>query len=281
MEKRSAAIATVVLFVLVVVLFFGILTVMDFIYLCFKYSSERRTLRIKIALLLVEVIGAMLYFYGDNITFIFDQYGEVLGCDQKCIENNRIAAIITLGIALIFYHLFPPCLQKVASIAALPKSTGWYSASDMITTILKVDTLFTVVAIMAQTTDFCSKTDLTISIAFLFVSVAVGIALMFIYCTFSFNLLADHKEWRWIVPLAFIILVIAFPMYVLADNQQPLDCAFGCDSFAFNQTQNIGCKSVGNSALRLGFTAVTFIAVSILSLLLFCCRNHTKGEGIV
>lgn len=281
-NKSSAALATVILFVLVVVLFFGILTTVNLIYLCCKDSDYKA---IKIALLVIETTGALLYFYGDNIDFIFTQYGDVLGCGQQCVENNRIAAVITLGLALMFYHLFPPCLPKIAKLCKVKdKSTAWYSASDMMITILKVDALFTVVAIMAQTTDFCSKTDLSISIAFFIICVIIGSALMVVYCIFSMNKLKEdgHDDWSWIVPLAFIILVICFPMYVLADNLQPLDCAWGCDSFATNETLNvIGCNTVGNSALRLGFTLVTFIAVLVLSLLLFCCRSNTKGEKAI
>ena len=280
-ERRAAGIATVVLFVLVIVLFFGILSSINVIYLCCKYVNNKEALFFKMAFLLVEILGATLYFYGDNISFIFDQYGDALGCSQQCMENNRIAAVITLGLALMFYHLFPPCLHKVATLCELPEPTPWYSASSMMTTILKVDALFTIVVIMAQTTDFCSNVDLSISVAFLVISVVVGIILMIVYSAISYSSNQD-KEWRWIVPLACILLVVIFPMYILADNLQPLDCAFGCDTFAFNQTQNeISCNEVGNSALRLGFTVVAFITVAFLSSVFFCCRHNTKGEKVV
>ena len=279
-DRQPAALATVILFGLVVVLFFGSLAIINLVYLCYNESDD---LPIKIAILVVEIIGSILYFYGDNIGFIFDQYGEILGCGQQCVENNRIAAVITLGLALIFYHLFPPCLIKAAKMFDLEgETTAWYSATDMFTSILKIDSLFTVVAIMAQTDEFCGRTDLSISIAFLVLCFIVGIGLLVTYCSFSSYILKDNRDtetWWWIVPFAFILLSLCFPMYVLADNLQPLDCAFGCDSFAANQTQNaIGCNAVANSALRLGFTLFTFITVSILSLLLFCCRHNTKGD---
>lgn len=153
-ERRAAGIATVVLFVLVIGLFFGILSSINVIYLCCKYADDKDALFFKVAFLVVEILGGTLYFYGDNITYIFDQYGNALGCGEQCMENNRIAAVITLGLALMFYHLFPPCLQKIAAQCNVPEPTPWYSASNMMTIILKVDALFTVVAIMAQTTDF-------------------------------------------------------------------------------------------------------------------------------
>lgn len=202
---------------------------------------------------------------------------------DACMDGIRITAVITLGLALMFYHLFPTCLQKVAKLSKidLPKTTGWYSASDMTTTILKVDTLFTVVAIMAQTTDFCGVIDRSISIAFLVISVVVGTTLMTVYGVFSYKKI-DNRQYAFIAPLVCVFLLIAFPLYILADNLQPLDCAFGCDSFASNQTRNsIGCDEVGNSALRLGFSFAAFLIVSILSIILFCCRNNTTGEKVV
>lgn len=279
-DQRSA-IATVVLFVLVVVLFFGVLSTINVIYLCCKSGDYYLA---KIVVLLVEIFGSILYFYGDNIGYIFDRYGDVLGCGQVCVENNRIAAIILLGLALIFYQLFPVCIRKIAEFKNIEHTShGWFSASYMMTTILKIDALFTVVAIMAQTSDFCSRTDLSISVAFLIICVIVGISLMFVYCSISALELSnksDTEDWYWIAPFTFAILVIAFPLYVLADNLQPLDCAWGCDSFAGNQTLNdLNCNTTGNSAMRLGFTLFTFIAVGTLSLLLFCCRSNTKTEA--
>lgn len=147
----------------------------------------------------------------------------------------------------------------------------------MITTFIKLDALYTALAIMTQTSDFCSKNDLSI----LVISLIVGIALMFGYCIFS-RPWCYYDERKWIMPLTFTFLIILFPMYLLADNLQPLDCAFGRDSFAFNQTQGaIGCDEAGSSILRLCFAMVTFIAVSVLSLILLCCRYSPRGEDLM
>lgn len=241
---------------------------------------------VKIVLLVVQTLGALLYFYGDNISFIFNHYSSVLGCGQQCINNNRIAAVICLGLALMFYHVFPSCLHKIAKHKNMDDvSTGWYSASNMMTTILKIDALFTVVAIMAQTTDFCSTTDVTISVSFFVICIVVGVSVMVVYCTIAameLNSDSDTEKWFWIPPVTFVALLLCFPMYVLADNLQPLDCAWGCDSFAtdIGNTTLTRCNTVGNSALRLGFTLTTFLVVGSLSLVLFCCRHNTKNEGV-
>ena len=278
LDQQTAGLATVIFFSLDAVVFFGILSTINMLYFC----CTGEDFRFKFIVLLAEIIAALLYFYGDNIGFIVDRYGDVLGCGPQCTENNRIAAIITLGIALMYYQLFPSCIHTIAvNYGVEHTDTGWYSATNMMAIILKVDAVFTIVAIMSQTTDFCSRTDVSISVAFFVICTIAGISIMCVYCCLSAWKLsddADTKAWCWIVPLTFILLVLSFPMYVLADNPQPLDCAWGCDSFASNNTlNNLTCNNVGNSALRLGFTSVTFLTVGTLSLVLFCCRHNTKG----
>ncbi len=272
-DGRQAAIATISTFVLIVILVFGTLVFFNLVYI---YCCDE-DIEIKIILLVAQTIGALFYFYGDNITKIINQYGEELGCGSRCRENNRIAATICLGIALLFYQLVPPCLHKLQVIEGSDSSSEkWYSASDMMVTIVKIDALYTVVAVMAQTEDFCSLSDLSISVSFLLISFIAGIILLVVYCIIYSITLSDDKnaeDYFWVPWVAFILLAICFPMYVLADNAQPLDCAFGCDTFASNQTINdIGCNQVGNSELRLGFTLVSFIIVSSLSIVLSCCQ---------
>ena len=55
----------------------------------------------------IQTLGAILYFYGDNIGYIMQNYSEELGCGDQCILNNQIAAIMSLGLALIILHFFP------------------------------------------------------------------------------------------------------------------------------------------------------------------------------
>ena len=84
---------------------------MNLVYLCCKESDDVGTH--KNCLLVIEIIGVILYFYGD---FIFNQHEEVLGCGQQCVENKRIAAIVTLGLATnVLSPVSPPCLRKIAN----------------------------------------------------------------------------------------------------------------------------------------------------------------------
>ena len=294
-QSTAAGIATVFLFILVMV-FFLFMVVVVVIYSYSNYDDTEdgyeNLVYFHVTALLVEAFGASFYFYGDNINYILRNYGDGLNCGQQCIENNRIAATFTLALSLMFHHLFPPCLSKIASRLEMHQPTQWYSASSMFTTILKVDALFTVVAMMLQTTGCCSKMDQAVSAIFLVICVVVGIIVMIVHGVTSHHSIKDKKsKYKFIVPFSCILLVIIAPIYMLADNHQPLDCAFGCDTFATfasnlecdtfasNQTRNeTGCNKVGNSGLRLGLISVPLLTVSILSIVLFSLRDKTKAD---
>lgn len=150
---------------------------------------------------------------------------------------------------------------------------------------IKMDALFsTVVVATADPDDFCNKVDLTINISFLVICIVTGIALMIVNGVHTAHQLekSDHEHHIWIVYLTLVLLSIYFPLFLLTDNSQPLDCAFECDSFAKNITlQESQCNQYSNSGLRLALTVVILAVVSSLSLFLLGCKNNTKGEGVV
>ena len=197
-----------------------------------------------------QIIASMLYFYGDNINYILERYGENLGCGDVCVENNRIAAVVTLGLSLILFHITPGVLRKIAKMNDWKYTeTGWKSALDMLVIIVKIDTVFTVVAIMAQTDEYCNSTDVGLSWSFVVICFFAGLVAMIVYGVFSCYKL-DNSDKCKCITLAFFLLLFCFPMYLLADNQQPIDCAFGCDTFAANMTQNeINCNMRGSAGL--------------------------------
>ena len=271
-EARASATAAVVFFVLIAFLFFGLLAILHFVYLCclrHHYTSFISSC--------IQTVGALLYFYGDNITYLLNSYGVELGCGTLCQNNNRIAATFSLGLALIIFHIIPPMLHKLFQVVKdeekKDKKNPWYSAVDMITVMVKIDTLYSAVVVMVESPEFCSASDIGVSVSFIVVCAIVGFIAEIIY--FIYALYANEDENMVFCSLAIfglILIIICFPLYILADNHQPLDCAFGCDSFAANTTINdLTCSQIANSGTRLGFTCVTFLSVSALSLVYFSC----------
>ena len=134
-------------------------------------SEDEQHLCLYAIKVLTQTLASTLYNYGENINFILERYGGDLGYGDVCVENNRIAAVITLGLSLILFHITPGVLRKIAKMNDWKNpETGWKSALDMLVIIVKIDTVFTVVAIMAQTDEFCSLKDVVLSSLFVVIS---------------------------------------------------------------------------------------------------------------
>lgn len=229
----------------------------------------------------VQAIGAFLYYYGENINELLETYGEALGCSEQCLLNNRIAATITLGGAFISLQFLP----QVLSIAIPEEDHGktiQYRALNMIVTIIKIDLLYTAIAIMTQTDVFCGHIDQSLSISFTVICVLLGLLLLTTKCyqLIKFINRLDKHCWRHkrvtkkgvqiILGTSTACLILGFALFILADNSQPLDCAFNCDFTTTNETlNNFGCdeNGVAVAKLVLAVTASVFIFPSVLLLI--------------
>ena len=254
-------------------------------YIIYSFGKEQNPVIGMIAV--VQAIGVLFYYYGDNINNLLEHYGEELGCGSTCREDNRIAAVIFLGLALVSYQAFPMAMKKCAELSGYADNlnvTGWFTAADMIPVLLKIDALYTVVVTMAQTTEFCGTHDLGISIAFLCILFVVTLIVEITSLIYSCKIADDsnklHTVFSVVVIFGLVAVMICFPLYLLADNMQPLDCAFNCDTFASNTTQNdVSCLQRANNGVRIGFTGVTFILILCYSLILCCCNEILEEEA--
>ena len=124
-----SSIAAVTMFCLVALLMF----VLCVGYIIYSFGKEQNPVIGMIAV--VQAIGVLFYYYGDNINNLLEHYGGELGCGSTCREDNRIAAIIFLGFALVIYQASPMAMRKWAEFFDYEDSldvTGWFTAADMI-----------------------------------------------------------------------------------------------------------------------------------------------------
>ena len=242
---------------------------------------------------ILQLVAIVLYFYGDNIGYITQRYGEALGCGDRCIENNRIAAVVLLGSAIIILHIFPPILKDIAGLVKEDHKYdrgGWYYALDMIAILVRIDTVFTIVAIMAQTSNYCSLTDVSLGWSFFVICTIIGIAAIIVSSIYAMYKIDDKGSIKnftamsGIMITVVIFLSISLPLYILSDNEQPIDCAWGCDSYADNTTtiittdSGMNCNMKANSGMRLGLMLVTGLLVLLSGILL---GTDLKIEGVV
>jgi len=244
--------------------------------------------RIKVILVLSQCIGSILYYIGNNTSYIARVYGEELHCSDTCWRMLTAVAMISLGSSLAYFHLVPPCLHHIAKQYQYEdRHSDTFSLPAMAAVSIKVDALLNTVNLAAEEVGSgCNAFTLILTTAFILVCTALGIGLMVSHFTCSLVMLKKNygnlQARAQLVPVSsFVVLLICFPTYLLIDNQQPLDCAFGCGSetFArgnFTDGNPNDCNTTGLSALRLTLSIVTFIGIVFVSfLLLHFNKRHT------
>ncbi len=285
----SHSTAAVTVFVLVGLLFFCVLTISHFVYL-YVFKHHYTALMYST----VQALGGLFYYYGNNFVGIVIRYRDQLGCDRECVSSYRIAASVCLGFALIIFQFFPSATKQLLKVlkhkgkmTTLQKqkrrSPDWLSAIDMITILVKMDTLYSAIVEMVQSDEFCSSTDLVSSVAFLTVCISVGIGVEMIFYNFAqmSNKDDEDKLYTGLVRFGLVAMIICLPLYLLSDNRQPLDCFFGCDEFALPCNTSFedihrDCHTNGNDGTRFVFVVTAFILISTTSSLYFSCHHPPK-----
>ncbi len=281
-DTKAGAIATVFFFVFIITVVFGSLVVSNILHHVLKKDVN---IGIRMSYLAAQSFGATLYYYGDNIIEIVAPYQKDLSCDPSCIKAFQIYASIASGVALIFYHNVISCMHQFTKlIGHKEKLTTWFSAAGMITVFIKMDSLFNaVVEAAAVIDDYCDPEDVAINTVFMIIIVITGIIFMTVNCFYVLDLLqkSNQQDLNWIIYVTYGLVVVCFPIFMLTDNLQPLDCAFGCDTLERNQTlNNLNCNVRGSSGFRLAFSIIIFIILTLSSSLLFFCRKDKTEEFI-
>ena len=313
---RAALAMLIILKFITLLIFPGLVHVVIYHYFIEEKARKKRITRFHALLVFVQVIGILLFTYGDDIGNITLMYGEVLGCDSHCIENNKIAAAIAIGLSLFIFHILPQGFHNIAkqyknnkdtdkikiSDYKLFEGTRWFYTLEMLITIIKIDSLYTAVAITTQTDGFCSSIDEGLSIGFFIISWLLGAFHMIANGKYSHTL--DLKgKYRTIHNIGVLILaMVCLLLYLLADNHQPFDCFFECDTFAtdlttnrlsFNSTlgcyttsntapNNQACNRIGNSITRLLFmiTVLLLILIVLVEFIISMCRAKKKSNKV-
>lgn len=249
-NKKAAGITTIALL--------GVLILLFLIGSMIYHKKQKH----KDAVAVVETFGALFYIYGDNIGYILDRYGETF--HSGYVEFNRTAAIITLGISLLLFQLLPAWIESFAKYTRRTETKLNFISYLflMLTIIPKTDGLFTVVEEKARTGNFCSTPDIYVTAGFYGACVVVSSFIIITYC-----ILAYREAKKYAILTAFLCW-LCLPLYMLADNLQPLDCALGCNTMAPNATRNDRCHKSSISRLTLIVLTLIFLGPSMIVILI-------------
>lgn len=260
-----------------------LLLILSILVSCFHAILRKKFYWYGFLSLIMQHVGAVCYFIGDNITQLAIFYNGNLGAAQ-------ISGTIFIGVALVIFLLVPQISHVLRERIDKPKvkkddeefdDQHWCLAIDSITVIIKVDVLYSaLVAMIESSQDMCSETSIVLSSLLVSMCIILGWA----YIGLLWGVLVTEEDgaisYRPIVLTFFMVIIgVCFFVHILMDNDLPLDCGFGCSAFELvgnssvpvmncNGT-NLGpcCDQHSNSAVRLTFTLINLLALTFISLL--------------
>lgn len=227
---------------------------------------------------LVQVFIVELYYYGSNINSIMQKYGNDIGCGETCQESNRVAAIVFLGTALIFLNTIPILHEATKNKFDLESNDVWNYVLNVITILVSINTIYSTVASLIPTSIHCTVFVVTLSSIFIILATVIGWAsIIGLLWDTSYAKAYEDIE----CPKLFIFpLLLSLPLYLLSDNQLPIDCAFDSDPSGSNTTMtndgdlDINYNNNSDNILRLIFTGITGTAVLISFLWKWCKKDE-------
>ena len=277
-NEYVGAVIAIFSFVFIIAVVFGGMVGITITYYCLtKYDKDIFS---RVFALCVYCFGSILYYYGDNISDLLGSFGSQLGCSTSCMLHYRIAGTIASGSAVLIFKKYPGFEIQFNELVGFTHSAKvWFSAAEMITLFIIFDALYnTVVAAASEVGQSCNFEDLAVDISFIVILMISGPIIVTVNLLYAIKKMGNRK--RFFIFVTYFVVLISLPLYLLANNSQPLDCAFGCHSFGRNETLDaFMCDEVGVTVFRLVLSVLLFIGVIIISFLLFFNRHDSKTKS--
>lgn len=214
-SERIIAIASVC------VLFFALLCLYGLVVLlkCCCRCSRDTTVN---DIVILQLVGLLLYMYGNNVNFIVERFAEDLRCNEECVRINNAAGIVCLGIALIILVLPQMCSNNAPTEKADQTPHALYDfVLNMIAIFVVLGALYTTITNVIL--EVCDTFNMIFTSVFLLLCSLSGLYYMArqtAQCIRECNV----KICKGLVLM--ITISLSLLLYLLADNPLPLNCAF-------------------------------------------------------
>jgi len=245
---------------------------------------------LKIMRYLLTLVVASLYYFGDNIDYFALLYGETFNCDKDCQQRLVIVKQVCLGAAILYVHTMPFLDPK-------PHESEFkrvHYVLNLINMLIKVDMIYSLVT----ATDILPGGDCSVikPLSFTLVALATVIGWFAIIwqsiegarVIYQDNASANCKTCSTFCEV--FLLLVSLPLFLLADNQQPLQCGlvgsvldsrvYGCGNLTVAGDRN----DIRNlSIIRLVFTLITAVPVILVLRIVGrkLCSQQEKEENTV
>ena len=255
----SAAIASVVLFSIVGVLYI-VAIVVGFLLLWWKESKVQHLFQKNAARGIFVAIGGLFYYIGDHLPPLVEEYAEELSCSPNCVEQTQVTGIVMLAIATTTY--LPIAINSIFTHNKdeddlddldedqIPSHIAVFLLMAKITDL---DLVYTSIERIIPRT--CDETIVGGTWAYyaIYVVVFTGVTVYAVWCICK-NTTTVKKIW---VVFNALLICLFMACYILADNRLPLGCT---SSLMDNRLARDGLK-----VTLLGLTSI----ISIYSTFVF------------
>ena len=137
---------------------------------------------------------------------------------------------------------------------------------------VRINTIYSVFVGRTQSYDYCTNSEVAASSVLLIICVILGVAsemidYFYVLNTNTVSKICINGHFTKLVTVGLITIVtFCLPFYIISDNFQPLDCAFGCDRIVANASiSKINCNQRANSGTRLTLILITLFIVMVMS----------------
>lgn len=213
-DERSEAISAIVLSVALPGVAYIVGAILCFIYIIYNKGNWLRTLLI--------AIGGLLYFVGDNLPPVMEEYGAQLSCGVECLRHIQAAGFALLAIALITY--LPSVIDRAFTHDSDNKTDSEAPVSVTVFTLLasltELDLAYTAIERMSSG---CPHNSAVIS-AWVYWSVYVVAFLLLLILAVNLHIKCKRCFDSCCSNIHAILIFVCLAAYLLADNMLPLSC---------------------------------------------------------
>jgi hypothetical protein len=223
----------------------------------------------------LSYVAALVYYYGANIIPIMDIYGDELKCGETCARNIKFSASVMLAIGLLLFFITPGIIERFKK-TGYDGFTRWsHTVLDVSQVIIQLNAIYSEVSIIIDTSESCTSTNQGLSITLIVFTSFVGLIYLGFLYFYTFSTMKppgsdDTKVQVRSFGLTFVAIVIcamvSLVLHILAQNTQPIGCAFGCDDM--NLGRNINATVINSECDMLIF-GIANLVFSVFSPLFF------------
>lgn len=261
-DRQQAALASIIVFAITTTTILTVNSIDFFIDLLpSKQSPHNKVSWLLVLSKILTVIGVTCYYIGNNLPGILSGFSSELGCDAECIESGQIASVYFLFVALTTFIFLPEIFRKANKVLDDTYSVHHirkdlyteyhvqYLVFRMLALVLDFDTIYTGVWEFAfDNSEDCDADDIIGSSACVLTGWVTWsvYTITYVYYLTSIKTMLQKinnkgPERCCLNALYFTTLILFFttffPVYILADNVEPLSC--GCGDVGGNTSSTL------------------------------------------